>query len=793
MHIPNLNKMFFAGLAFSLLAAAALFAEQPAVTGNNLIANPSFEDGMSGWNALWSRDAGAIDVALASGNARTGSMGLGITHTGKADWSFTNAGMTATVPGERYAISGWVKTIKGKGSIQISVVTRDDNGETIEWLFGPAETSQSGEWKKLESGFVIPDGCASIQLRLTGYGAGSFSADDLSLVKTAAAPAKFVRPDKPVTIGRGGSFCAYDPKTDLLTAGKKGDPTPVTMRAWGSGIFPISLTSTAASMTFAFRPSSGEPCAGTITVDDTGAVRFSLAGSGALGEGLSFPGPVKGSADGAWVLPYNEGLLIPVNDAVFSAWRYNFYQGHGGLSMPFIGLTDADGGYLFVVESPDDCYAKYQKPKSAKQTSGWEFFWESQKGQWGYARKITLSFTGNTHTDIAKAYRVIAEKQGKVVTLRDKRKKNPSIDRLIGAANLWWWDNAAWWTRKMDCNDAVAMLKQAGLDRVLWSNMASPESVKFMNDNGYLTGRYDIYQDVWAPGTPFDFLNTEGWPDDLLFNADGKMRRGWVHRDSSGHEYPGGVICAPRATERMKKQVAADLAVTPYAARFIDTTTASPLMECYNPAHPVTRSGDREAKSAMLGWLSDNFKLVTGSETGMDWAVPYLSYFEGMMSLADYRLPDSGYDLTSYKKPDADYLAFQTGTAYRIPLFELVYHDCVASYWYWGDSSNRVPELWKAKDLLNILYGTGPLYIMDNANWKKYGARFVESYTSVSSVTRTIGYERMLSHEFLTADHSVQRTVWSNGTAITVNFGKQVWTAEDGQTVKAESALVTAK
>src|ERR1039458_4989056 len=43
--------------------------------------------------------------------------------------------------------------------------------------------------------------------------------------------------------------------------------------------------------------------------------------------------------------------------------------------------------------------------------------------------------------------------------------------------------------------------------------------------------------------------------------------------------------------------------------------------------------------------VSRDSKLVTGSETGHDAAVPFVHYFEGMLSLGPYRVPDAGRDM----------------------------------------------------------------------------------------------------------------------------------------------------
>jgi hypothetical protein len=166
---------------------------------------------------------------------------------------------------------------------------------------------------------------------------------------------------------------------------------------------------------------------------------------------------------------------------------------------------------------------------------------------------------------------------------------------------------------------------------------------------------------------------------------------------------------------------------------------------------------------ALLNFCSSEMGLVVGSETGLDASVPYLEYFEGMESLGPYRLPDSGTDMIAYRKPTPEFLKYQVGSFYRLPLWELVYHDCTVAQWYWGDASNKAPEVWDRRDLLNILYGTAPLVMFDKPRWKDQKARIVKSYNDVCRWTRQVGYDEMVSHEYLTADHTVQRTKFASG------------------------------
>jgi hypothetical protein len=106
----------------------------------------------------------------------------------------------------------------------------------------------------------------------------------------------------------------------------------------------------------------------------------------------------------------------------------------------------------------------------------------------------------------------------------------------------------------------------------------------------------------------------------------------------------------------------------------------------------------------------------------------------------------------------------------RIPLFELVYHDCVASYWYWYDHSNHPVCFWRKRDCFNALYGTAPMYIFNYAQWRGRKDQFVESWRRVGKVARDTGFSEMLSHRALDADRSVQETRFADGTVVTVDF-----------------------
>jgi len=495
----------------------------------------------------------------------------------------------------------------------------------------------------------------------------------------------------------------------------------------------------------------------------------------------AFPHPFLTDAGTYLVVPMNEGISYPVDDPAIKPMRLIAYGGHG-ICMAFWGVTDGQRGQMTIIETPDDAAISIERINDRLCIAP---RWELQKGKFGYERRLRyIFFERGGHVAMCKRYRQYAQHIGLLKTLSQKKQQNPNVDLLVGAVNIWCWDN-----------HPVAIVKElqaAGIERILWSNRAKPDEIAAMNELGVLTSRYDIYQDVMDPAM-FPKLRsvhpdwpTEAWPKDIMINAKGDWIRGWQVRGKDDQMYPCGVTCDKQAIQYAEKRVPADLATHPYRCRFIDTTTASPWRECYAPAHPLTRSESRHWKMELLRLMSEKFQLVTGSETGHDAAVPFVHYFEGMLSLGPYRVPDAGRKMQEIWNEVPERVAkFQVGERYRLPLWELVYHDCVVAQWYWGDYNNKLPAIWDKRDLFNVLYGTPPMFMFNRDLWAKNRNRFVQSYRAIAPVARATGYAEMTDHRFLTPDRSVQQTRFANGVTVTVNFSTTPFRLPDGQSVAA--------
>ncbi len=516
---------------------------------------------------------------------------------------------------------------------------------------------------------------------------------------------------------------------------------------------------------------------------------IALAAQGAMRRSLRYPHPFVTGRDTYLVVPMNEGISYPVDDATVETRRLIAYGGHG-ICMPFWGVTDGEQGYMAILETPDDAAVRISRTEGRLCIAP---EWDAQKGEFGYTRKLRyVLFDRGGHVAMCKRYRSYAQQAGLLKTLEQKRSENPNVDLLIGAVNVWCWER--------NSLTIVRDMKSRGIDRILWSHRESPETIEAMNAlGGVLTSRYDIYQDLMDPNVAKEQLRglhpdwTQGaWPDDIMIGADGDWRKGWRVRGRDGQMYPCAVLCDRQAPKYAAERVPAELETHPYRCRFIDTTTASPWRECYEPDHPMTRGESRHWKMQLLRYMSQEAHLVTGSETGHDAAVPFVHYFEGMLSLGPYRVPDAGRQMQKIWDEVPERVAkYQLGHQYRLPLWELVYHDCVVSQWYWGDYNNKLPSLWDKRDLFNILYGTPPMFMFTQAIWDENKDRFVQSYKNVCTVARAVGYSEMTDHRLLTEDRTVQQTHFANGVVVTVNFGERPFRLPNGVAIPAMGHHVT--
>lgn len=746
----------------------------------NILVNGGFEHGLGGWDQFWVRVPGAGTAELYSEAKHGGDRSVRIVHRGEKDWSLASAERLPVAHGEIIEFSAWVR-MHGKGNVWLGVVSRDSDGNVLDWNHGGVHVREAQDWQFVRTRFTIPSGVASIHPRIIGDGDVTIIADDFALMKKGNI-ADLRNEGLPVAVAVSNNVLEVEFHTVDGTFDVRNKLSNCMWRQSlsGSPIVVLDVTEVGAGLDLRLiDPVDLRDINAKIRLDPERAeVVVSLKADGDMWRPLRLPAPFETEDGQDLIIPMNEGISYPVGDNSIPENSHYLYGGHG-LCMAWYGVVANGGaGWMAIVETPDDASMRIARRGGLLRI---EPEWHPQKGRFGQERVIRYVFLDSGgYVAMAKRYRQYAKDTGLFKTLEEKRKAVPSVDLLIGAANVWCWDN--------DAPELCREMKELGIERILWSSSRSPEELKKLNGMGVLTSRYDIYQDSMNP-TNFpqlrwihDDWTSDAWEnDDLMIRADGEWVRGWEVEAKDGTRIPCGTLCDMQALPYARRRIPAELATHPYHCRFIDTTTASPWRECYHPKHPMTRTESKRSKMELLRYVSEERGLVCGSETGHDAAVPYVHYFEGMLSLGSYRVPDSGRDMARiWDEVPPDVAKFQTGHNYRLPLWELVYHDCVVAQWYWGDYNNKLPALWDRRDLWNALYGTPPMFMFDRKQWNEKKERFAKSYKTTAPVARATAYSEMVSHEWLTEDRAVQRTRFANGVTVTVNFGETPYELPEG-------------
>lgn len=537
------------------------------------------------------------------------------------------------------------------------------------------------------------------------------------------------------------------------------------------------------------------------------AITIDAATDQAIGN-LAYPGPFATPGDD-WhlVLPLSEGSLIPVREAAAALGRDRTFPLYnmGGLILPWLGVTDAalQTGYTLTIDTPFDAALRLGQRDGRPAI---EAVWQPEMGRFGYTRKLRWHFfdTGG-YVAQAKHYREHVRTNQEFSTLRDRARTRPQIERLIGAVHIYTWDDGRSLALARD-------LKAAGIERawIGWDPSHPPYPApgydEGLKELGFLAGVYDLYRDIY---------DDREWDKKA---AENEVLRGmWLHR----YPYPGlfeqvvariegnkpkemrlsgdvGIMrywtCTKALLPHIGRRISRELKTYPHDSTFLDVTLAAGPIECLSPGHPMTRREDAAARLAIHQYMAKDLKMVVGSEWGAGYGVAHTEFMHGNMTMSQFWGREtfdanSPYYTGSWRntvRPDimlgdtkasSTYWKYGLGHEYRIPLFELVFHDCTVSSWRWDDNSHKQTETWARKDLFTALYATAPQWNLDRGLWEKHRARFVASYQALAPVLRAVGYEEMTAHRFLSADRSLQETSFASGHKVIANFATKPQTA----------------
>lgn len=139
----------------------------------------------------------------------------------------------------------------------------------------------------------------------------------------------------------------------------------------------------------------------------------------------------------SYILPLGEGKYIPSNDPHWQTFLNNqsltFSE---SFSMRFFAANQKNRSLLFIA---DDIYNN-RVNFSVKPSIGFSFTHEfpslNPKNTYGF----TIYATQNDPVTIAKLYKEMIVKNGELVTLQEKARSNPNIEKLYGAPHIYLWN-----------------------------------------------------------------------------------------------------------------------------------------------------------------------------------------------------------------------------------------------------------------------------------------------------------------------------------------------------------------
>ncbi|MEN6424808.1 MAG: DUF6259 domain-containing protein [Phycisphaerales bacterium] len=569
-----------------------------------------------------------------------------------------------------------------------------------------------------------------------------------------------------------------------------------------------------------------------LAAKDGGAVVFSLVDGGTTLE-LRYEKPanetirVLGDAltiaeDGYVIVPSREGLLIPAQGEkafkrVFGTSEYE------GCHMSMLGFVK---GGSALIATWDDAYVfpEIERTVSGGSTLTTTF---ELRGSAKFVRLTPLG-KGDWNT-IAREYRRCAEKRGLTVTLKDKIRRDPHVESMLGASNAKLWTCLA---RRM--NEESTAEESV---RVAWTFDEAARIAEHLHDDlkierclfmvgGWTEGGYDVRHPDNLPANPecggnealanmVERIQKLGYVGCLHDNVQDMYRdaKSWdlsyIEKKPDGSPIVGGrwnggrayMVCASKQLElaqRVQNLGAIRELFKPWSY-FIDTTYAVGPRECFDPSHPIGRNEDIAWKIRLSDYARNTFGIF-GSECGREWALPHSDFFEGLVGV-------SGRYYHNLKPQD------ELG-AQVIPFFEMVYHDCQICYGKYGYRAEGAAEYvahhvlcarplhyhsfpehlyWQAGPRARTEQSAESAYTRSDNGWADglhpHDVFLKNTHEVLGPLHHATAYERLTAFEYLKDDKSVRRALYGEGdgaTKVTVNFGQtpaEVTSETGGRTV----------
>lgn len=509
---------------------------------------------------------------------------------------------------------------------------------------------------------------------------------------------------------------------------------------------------------------------------------------------VAWPSPIdmQPSQEGYTVLPIMQGLIIPdmsEQETKASLSRRMFSR---ECSMPWWGQVCNEKGYMAIVETPWDAeYDYYHAPKSKTRVG---INWIGSLGKIQYRRKLTLRFFIDcNYVVFCKEYREYLRSKGALVSIEEKIVKNPKVGELIGIPvihtdtvhwncepeSVYYDENNPEANYRVQSFDNVARriesIKGLGVDKAYvhidgWGKsgydnlhpdiippsepaggvLGMRDMLERIGDLGYIPALHDQYRDYYLKAETYN-------ENQAVLLADGTIDTCAI--------WPGGkqaMLCAQLAPDYVMRNYnrLERLGLKPDGA-YLDVFSVVELDECANYMHTMTRKECMEKRCECFEIIRSKGMIISSEEP--------IDLFASHLDLVHH----GPYAYAIWEANNVEPFGIP------IPLFNLVYHDCLLMPWSMGKRSWGLPK--NHDGMLHALLNGGMPYLSMSPDQRE-----LDRVEVVLRLHAVVAKSEMVSHSFVDDRYSCQETQFACGTRVSVDFdsGDYVITWPDQSTVE---------
>jgi len=481
------------------------------------------------------------------------------------------------------------------------------------------------------------------------------------------------------------------------------------------------------------------------------------------------------------VLPSGIGKLIRKSDGLYDRHAYRFPT---HLNMRFFGGLRGDAGWIGIFA---DGYADAGVLTTQMAATP---LWMKSLNRWQGRRTIRYGFTSGGYVGIAKTFRAWAKEHGLFKTLVEKIAANPAVGNLIGGRAVGFMMARPFRKQRYEdrcepvpakfqghSDGVVTLINYSQTRRIMDECKSLGMNKGLFTLHGWINGGYDeTHPDIWPPEPalgsidelrglcaerdPYLSILHDNYQD--IYPQSPSFPNGICQR-RDGSFLPGGIwaggqcyILNSTASLEYARRNWPNLASLNPRGIYADTITAELFKESYERDHTQTRGQDEAMKRELMQFFHQR-GVVFSSENGADFGVPF----------------------TDWIPPAYKYVAGQS-----IPLWPMVYHDCVIGIQgTWSPEDHNATRMARSC-LENMLWGNMLFFAGFTAeDWPQFRKSFADTF-HVDRWHGQIGTAEMTNHRYLTDDFAVEKTEFATGDAVICNFASEPRQVE-GKTIPA--------